>query len=67
MGRSLTCSLGSGLESASLFVNNGGEVVGFSTFDTTTDTSLFKGATDKCLRGANWHIHQSRESSGTHI
>jgi len=37
-------TLGSGLESAGLYVNNAGEVVGFSTFDTTPDPSSFKGA-----------------------
>src|SRR5437763_2962929 len=37
-------TLGTGLESAGLYVNNAGEVVGFSTFDTTPDPSSFKGA-----------------------
>ena len=38
-------TLGTGLESAGLYVNNAGEVVGFSTFDTAPDPSSFKGAT----------------------
>jgi len=38
-------TLGTGLESAGLYVNNAGEVVGFSTFNTTPDPSSFLGAT----------------------
>ncbi len=38
-------ALGTGLESAGLYVNDFGEVIGFSTFDTTPDPSSFKGAT----------------------
>jgi probable HAF family extracellular repeat protein len=37
-------TLGTGLESAALSINNGGQVVGFSTFDTTPDPTSFKGA-----------------------
>jgi len=37
-------TLGTGLESAALYVNNPGEVVGFSTFDTTPDPFSFLGA-----------------------
>jgi probable HAF family extracellular repeat protein len=38
-------TLGTGLESAGLYVNNAGEVIGFSTFDQTPDPNSFKGAT----------------------
>ena len=38
-------ALGTGLESAGLYVNNAGEVVGYSTFDQTPDPNSFKGAT----------------------
>jgi probable HAF family extracellular repeat protein len=38
-------TLGTGRESAALYVNNAGEVIGFSTFDTTPDPSSFLGAT----------------------
>jgi len=38
-------TLGTGLESAALYVNNAGEVVGFSTFDQTPDPNSFLGAT----------------------
>jgi probable HAF family extracellular repeat protein len=37
-------TLGTGLESAGLYVNNAGEVIGFSTFDQTPDPNSFKGA-----------------------
>ena len=38
-------ALGTGLESAGLYVNNAGEVIGYSTFDQTPDPNSFKGAT----------------------
>ena len=38
-------TLGTGLESAGLYVNNAGEVIGYSTFDQTPDPNSFKGAT----------------------
>jgi probable HAF family extracellular repeat protein len=38
-------ALGTGLESAGLYVNNAGEVIGFSTFDQIPDPNSFKGAT----------------------
>jgi hypothetical protein len=51
-------TLGTGRESAALYVNNAGEVVGFSTFDTTPDPNSFLGAT---IRAFIWKNGEMKE------